>query len=378
MLHPRQFVRLAAFLLAGVLAAQRPVVTVGGPPPNFSDLPAAIAAAAPGSVVEVRPGVYTGFATNKPLRVVLYGAIVQPAAGASYTIEVHDLADPDGFTLIGKNGATLATGPLGAMRVANTPVKVAIESMTMLAGPFQAGLDVRNTGVVHVSRSILVGWPGLQAQFCDLVSCENVIGNPYGVGAVVADSLFESSRSIFIGTAQPALRLVSTDARLASDGTGGMFVTGAVSVPVAAVEALDGSLWWDPSRFLLFPGGGGAALSSAATLVVPIEVPMLNAGPAEPGGVASARLTIAQPSIAMIAMSFLQSTPQVLGPVSIYLDPALYVTAAAGIADPAGLFVQYPIPNDPTLRGEIYAFQGATFNIHGVPRFSAPALWCIE
>ena len=63
-------IAMAALAVAPVFG-QRPVLTVGGQNPQFTDLPAAVAAALPGSVLHVRAGTYTGFVTNKPLRILL-------------------------------------------------------------------------------------------------------------------------------------------------------------------------------------------------------------------------------------------------------------------------------------------------------------------
>ncbi|MCA8952347.1 MAG: hypothetical protein KDE27_22750, partial [Planctomycetes bacterium] len=116
-----------ALLAVSTAKAQRTVITVGGANPSFSNLPAAVAAAAPGSVLVVRPGTHDGFTTNKPLRVVLdftaqTGSIVAPA-GATYAIEVSGLSGNQEFALVGR-GARIHGGALGGIRVSNTAGRV--------------------------------------------------------------------------------------------------------------------------------------------------------------------------------------------------------------------------------------------------------------
>ena len=373
----RQILRaLVPALLAAAIAAQRPVVTVGGSNPNFTDLPQAVAAAAPGSIVEVRAGSYTGFVTSKPLRIALHGATVVPPPGASYAIVVQNLTGADEFVLHG-SFATVLPGVLGAMRIANTSAPVVVESVTF-GGTFESGLEIFNAGAVFVTRSILLGNPGLSAQFCDLVSSENVVGNAVGAGAIVADSLFDSARAIYIGTNQPGLRVFSSDARLSSDGTGAMLVVGQIPVPISPIEAIDSTVYWQPGRFVLAPINGAPALGMQNSTEVQREVPMLNAGPAPLGGPATARMTNGVPVVGMIAMGFVATTPIVTGPLGIYLEPGTFVLSTAGVVDQAGLTVGITVPTDPALRGNLYCFQGVTFPPGAPMATSSPALWYVE
>jgi hypothetical protein len=231
---------LAATVFACALAAQRPVVTVGGPNPDHADLPAAIAAAAPGSIVEVRSGVYTGF------------------------------------------------------------------------------------------------------------------------------------------TCQKALRIFDTVARLSSDGTSGLYVTGAPVVPVSPFEAFDSEVYWNPSSFALGPANGAPVFSSQTTMEVIGEVPMLNAGPAELGGMGVVRMAPPTPAFGMIAVGFLVPTPIVLPPAGVYPNPSSFVMAGSGLIDAAGLALNIPIVNDPAVRGDVMVFQGIAFFPSGGTSLSGPALWYIE
>lgn len=358
------------------LSAQRPVVTVGGVSPDFVDLPQAVAAAAPGSIVEVRPGAYTGFTTSKPLQVVLRGATVQPAPGAAYAIVVQSVAGADPFVLRGDPGTVLA-GPLGAVRVQGTSAPVVVEGV-VLGATTQPALEVFNTGSVFVTRSVLLGAPGMTGQFCDLTSCENVVGSAAGVGAVVINALFASARSIYVGTDQPALRAFTSQVRLASDGSGSLLAFGATPAPISAVEAFDCTVTWDPSRFQLATLGGAPPLAAQQSVEVLEEVPMMNAGPAPLGGVAVARLTSGAPTYGAIAMGGLLASPSVLAGTAYYVEPAGFVLAAVGVVDSAGLTYQLQVPNDPALRGDLICFQGITLPSAGGFAASNAALWHVE
>lgn len=368
---------LVVALVAIAVPAQRPVITVGGVNPNFPDLPPAVAAAPPGAILEVRPGVYTGFATAKPLRVVLQGCTVQPPAGAAYAIAIEGVVGSDQFVVLGQS-ATVLPGSLGAVRVRACSAPVVIESMLLIGGPWQPALDVRDAGIVHVSRSILIGDPGLQAQLADVTISEDVIGNTLGSAVVVADCVFESVRSIVAGTGQAALRVYGSTARLASDGTGAMLVLGASAVPISAFEAYSSAVQWDPARFVLAPANGAPAYQGSASTQLLAEVPMLNGGPAPLGGVASARLTTAVPTAGLIAVGSLRPLPVALGPLVIYPDPATIVVGIAGLTGPAGLTYSAPIPSDPTLRGELLCLQGSVWQGSTTFTLSGPAIWYLE
>tara|TARA_R110002094_G_scaffold57768_3_gene68899 strand:+ start:4179 stop:5309 length:1131 start_codon:yes stop_codon:yes gene_type:complete len=368
---------LVALTCACTLSAQRPVVTVGGINPNHTDLPQAIAAAAPGSIVEVRPGTYTGFTCQKALRVVLTNATVNPPAGANYTIRVENIAGSDPFVIRGV-ATLIESGVLGAMSVSNVQAPVIIEKVTLLGDLQQAALQVLNSGSVHVARAILIGDPALDAQFCNFISTENLIGNSDGAGAVISDSSLDSARTVYVGTDEPALRISDTDARLASDGSSGMFVIGSGLAPVSAFEAFDSDINWTPSLFQLGPANGAPALSAQTTTEVIEDVPMLNAGPAVLGGTAVVRMTSETQMFGAIAMNSLLATPISLPLGRFYINPLSFVMVGTGFVGTAGLQFNVSIPNDPTLRGEVFAFQGLTFLLDGSIPLSGPALWYIE
>ena len=367
----------SAFALAGGAHAQRPTLTVGGVNPQFADLPAAVAAAPAGAVIVCRPGTYTGFQTDKPLRILLEGAAVVPVPGAEFAIDVQNLFGTDEFVLRGRS-SQISAGSLGAVRVRNATAPVIIESVDVYALAGQVGLEVFNAGIVHVSRSILVGSPGMRVQLANFVSSENIVGGVGGVGAQVLDTLFEGVRTIFAGNAAPALCIRDCDARLSSDGTSSLAVLGAPTGPVSALEVANSFLQWQPGRFALVAANGAPALSAVNTVEVVAEVPCLVAGPAELGGTASARLTVGVPTIGLIAISFLRGLPVVLASTGIYVDLPPAVLAAAGVVDGVGLVHTVALPNDPSLRGELFALQAITLPASGDAQLSGAGLWLLN
>jgi len=360
-----------------VVYAQRPVLTVGGTNPQYFDLPAAVAAAQPGSILECRPGVYTGFSTNKALRIVGKNVTIQPPAGADFAIDLQNLQGTVEFVVRGIHMDVIA-GNLGAVRVRNTSAPVLIEGVNMYSLFGQPGLDVFNTNTVYVSRSILVGSPGLRVDLANFVSSENVVGSATGVGAVVTNSVFESVRTIFVGTDQTALRISDSDARLSSDGSASLIVLGAPTVPVSSLELVDSYLQFDPSRFVMIPANGAAFVTEMNSVKVLDEVPCLTGGPAVLGQTATARVTSGTPAIGVIAISWLRPVPLVLASTALLIDLPSAVLATAGVVDQAGLMFGYDLPLDPNLRGEVFAFQALTLPAGGPTQISGAAIWYLE
>ena len=376
--HPLALVAAAVALCAAAAAvpAQRPVVTVGGVNPDYLDLPPAVAAAQPGSIVEVRTGFYTGFATGKALRVVLQGCTIVAPAGAAWAIAIDHVAGADQFVLAGEG--TVLPGTIGAMRVGNTAAPVVIEGILFGGGAQQIALDVYNTGTVHVARSILFADPALSVRWSNLILSECILGNDFGPAAVVSNALCEIVRTVMAGDGQPALRVFDSDVRLSSDGSSTMLVLGAPMVPVSAFEAFDSVVEWDPATFVLGPANGAPAFEGVNTNEIVEEVPVLVGGPAPLGGVATARLTTSAASFGLIGIGGLLPSPLVLGPLGVYVEPASTAVGAIGAVGPAGLTFSVALPNSPVLRGELLCLQGSVMQTATTFVLSGPALWYLE
>lgn len=86
-----------SLLIATAAPASSKTWTVGGSNPDFSDIPAAIAAAADGDLILVRPGSYSGFVLDKGLRIVSSSSAVSLTSG----VTVQNVAAPDRAVLRG-------------------------------------------------------------------------------------------------------------------------------------------------------------------------------------------------------------------------------------------------------------------------------------
>ena len=364
--------------LASVLVAQRPVFTVGGVAPDFASLPAAVAAVPPGSIVVVRPGLHEGFATSKPLRVVLdFGGgagAIQPPAGSAYAITVTNLPPGDEFVLLGRD-ATITGGSVGGLRFANCTAPVVVERVYDVNGPAGIGVSIDNCAAVHLRRSVFTGGVGIEAQFTDLVVSECVAIGSAGAGAVVANSRCESVRTFYTGWSQPGVRLQQSVARFANDGSSTIGVAGA-AVPVAAIEATDCQLQLDPATLGLLPANGAPGLSRVGGTHLVDDVPTLTTSLAAPGTTATATLTSNTPRLGVMFFGGLLPTPFPFLLGSIYVDLAPSpIVVALGLTDGNGLSVPAAVPNSASLRGAIWCLQGGVQAANGQPLLSGPGLW---
>ena len=378
----RRVLRLAILLttLVGApLVGQRPVWTVGGQSPNFTDLPQAVAAAAPGSVLRVRPGTYTGFVTNKPLRILLdftatTGSVVPPA-GSAYAIEVNGLPAGETFALVGR-GARVTSGTLGAVRVANCGGHVVLTAITVAAGNTTSGVDAQNAACVLVERSAVTGTPALQAQDAVVVSTAVDWSSPGGRGIVALRGSLELTLGSSGGRRMPALHVTDGFVRLAGNGATALAVGGAPPGPVAAFEAIRSVVQWQASRFVLTPANGSPGFVQVASQTVVDDVPSLVATGAAPGASMSLNLTRSTPAPGVVVLGNLVVPHQALGLTGLYWDeqqPA--VVLAAGVADAPGLQMQINWPNVTWLLGELFCSQGVVITPSGSLLRSGPAMW---
>lgn len=367
-----------AAVLGSVLAAQRPVFTVGGVAPDFSSLPAAVAGVPPGSILVVRPGLHEGFTTSKPLRVVLdFGGAagaVQAPAGAPYAISVTNLPPGDEFVLLGRD-ATILGGAVGGLRFVDCVAPVVVESVYGVADPGGLGVSIDNCAAVHLRRSVFSGIVGIDAQFADVAISECVVQASAGPGAVFASSRCESARTFFTGWSQPGVRLLQSTARFASDGSAAIGVAGAIA-PVAAIEAVDSQLQFDPATLSLLPANGAPGLLRVGGVHFVDDVPTLTTSLAAPGTTATVTLRSNTPRLGVIFFGGLLPTPFPFGVASIFVDlgPSPIVIALS-LATPAGITVPATIPTSTALHGATWCLQGGVQGANGDALLSGPGLW---
>lgn len=367
-------------LLAAASSAQRPVLTVGGTSPNYNDLPQAVAAALPGSVLQVRPGTYTGFSTNKPLRIVLdftsTTGMVQAPTGANYTIELNGLAAGQEFVIVGR-GARITAAALGVVRIANTQGSAVLRGLTVTGGGLP-GLDVQNAASVIVENSFCGGLPGLQIQDASLASSSVAWSSSAGFGAVALRASLDCTHGSFAGFGAPALRATDSTVRLAGNGTTELRVDGSPTGPVAAFEAIQTAVTWEPSRFVLVSANGAPGLLRVGGQLFVDDVPGLVASGGPPGSTMSVRMTRAGSAPGLIVLGSLVLPHIALGLAGLYWDqnqPAIVL--AIGPVDTAGLQRQVMWPNVPWLLGEQFCCQGAVVRANGTLLPSGPGMWTV-
>lgn len=365
--------------MAAGLAAQRPVFTVGGANPSFASLPMAVAAAAPGAVIIVRPGNHTGFVTNKPLRIILdftfQTGLVSAPAGSAYAIEVNGLPAGTDFAIVGR-GARINGGTIGAIRVANCGGRVAIDGVEASLGNTKVGLDVQNAATVAVQHCRFWGRHGLQAQDAVVSMIGTSCSSAVSFGLVALRGTLDLALGSYVGNAAPGIRVTDSTVHLAGDGTTPIRVAGTPTVPVSAFESINSDVQWDGSRFVMTPKNGAPGFAMVGGVVVTDELPALVATGGAPGAVMTATMTRPTPAAGLIALGNLTVSHPVFGLSGIYLDefrPLLAI--AVGTVDANGLTRQASWPNVPWLLGEVFCCQGFVAPAGGGLLRSAPGIW---
>lgn len=363
---------LAGCLLLPGLTAQ--TFTVGGTAPDYPDLQTAVAAVPPGAVLQVRAGRYRGFTTGKPLRIRLefQGAegAIEAAPGAAHAIVVTGLPPFATFAMVG-DAAQVTGGSLGAIRVAGTAGSVVLSGLDVDAGAGVA-LDVQNAAPVHVHATRLRGAPGLQVQNALLVGNDLHVTATAGSAVAALQATLDLSRGGLASRDQPALQLTDCTTRLTGDGATVLKVGGPTALPVPVVSTQGGQLAWQPSRFVLVPANGAAAVATAGTVVLPDDGPSLTVTAGPPGAPGSIRLRnpVPLPAVTIVAP---YAFPVFVGPAAFWVDLGQpYTIASVGIADPNGLAVAFTMPTSPALLGDVSCVQGAVFATV-FPTLSGPA-----
>jgi hypothetical protein len=372
---------LFASVLAGVLAAQRPILYVGGANPTHPNLAAAVAAAPPGAIIIVGPGSWQGFETTKPLTILLdftsSNGTMNAPPNADYTVAVHDLPIGSEFVLKGR-GAYVRTGRLGAIRVTNCVGTVSLEGLSVVSAAVGPALEIRNTSVVNVQHATLLGAPALLVTD-GLVSGHDcaIAGSGSGVEGIVAmRSNLDLALGGYAGAGTPAIRCYGGWLRMAGDGATPVRVLGAV-VPTSAIEVVDVGVLWDPGGFTVTPAGGAPPLLALGSTVGTLDAPSLAAACAGIGSTATTVLSRRSSGAGLIVFGGRITTPLLSTVGYRWLEPTLLPTViAVGAVTPAGLGAQIVIPQDPLLLGSSFGVQGAVLQGSLIVE-SNPAHWTV-
>ena len=178
----------AVLVLAAPLASAK-TWTVGGTGADFSDLPAAIAAASDGDVILVRSGAYSGFDLDKGLAIVSSAAAVSIAGD----VTIHDVAAPGRAVLRG-----FVFDDESVLTLRSSSGEIVVEEVTL---PFTYDDTVTR---VHVSdcsnvaftdldaeggRSLTKAGPAVLLERSSVRFAQAVILGGYGSGADDANSI---------------------------------------------------------------------------------------------------------------------------------------------------------------------------------------------
>ncbi|MCR9244273.1 MAG: hypothetical protein NXI31_04525 [bacterium] len=360
----------------GVAIAQRPLVTVGGSNPNFLSLQAAVTAAAPGSVLEVRAGTYTGFVVDKSLRIQFgSGVIINAPSGATHAVTIQNL--PPGQDLLFRGSNTRVNGgALGGIRVRNCSGTVMLDEINGTLNSARIGLSAQNVASLFVRASRFGGLHGLEARDAVLVSDDVAWSSAVGVAVTAVRGTLEFTHGSFVGNLAPAIRLVDTAVRLAGDGSTRIEVQGSTTTPIAAFEAINTDVQFLSSRFVMLPKNGANAFSQVGGALFTDDVPGIETSYGPPGSVMRATLTRGTSAPGFLLLGKLTRSHAAFGVQGIYLDElAPLFPIAVGQVNSTGLTRQVTWPNAAWLLGEVFGCQGYVLPATGGGLRSAPGIW---
>lgn len=164
-MFPTPLVRSACalFLLAPLCAAG--VLTVGptGSGAQFLQIQAAVDAAAAGDVILVRPGIYSQFQVDKPLRILGDGTGVVLILGAGFGAQVRDIAAGQELVLSGMEvRSTPSHPPQSVLTLENCAGTVVLQDLLLPdRSTFVVGLQIESCARVLLEESeLFAGVPG--------------------------------------------------------------------------------------------------------------------------------------------------------------------------------------------------------------------------
>lgn len=367
---PLAFCAIAVFSAGATgIAAQRTWIVdfYNGAGADFTDLPPAVAAASPRDFIRVRRGVYSGFATDKPLKILGSGAGVGQ-------ISVAGLNAGESFVMSGLFGPA-------SLRLINNSGRVHIQNWSeSTASPFNLG-EIRDCHLVSFTGCALRN--GLMCLNSTVVLANSTVEGFGGVGTPtistpglrIAGSRVYISMSAVRGhdsyppcrycqqdtTATPGIVSTRSTVHL---GRGSSVVGGTASPRQAGgiasnpgIVADNTELFLDPEAYIV--GSLGAPAIASDRPPVFGHRPGLAASGAPPGGRIDVTVSSLAGSVVAVAASRpgLPIYPTPLGDIA--LDPYSAVLIGLGICDNSGTWMTFiTVPPDPTIAASPFAIQG--------------------
>lgn len=388
---------LAAGALSAALTAQGRVWIVdaaNGAGANFTDLPAAEAAAAPTDVLVVRPGTYSAFTTSKGIDVLgvpgqtivtssIVSQMVVSGLPAGQTFSAHGLNLAGQATLPPRATISGCAGVVNLQRIepagsapnaAETHVVVhdcAFVSMlecgltASTVSPFALSTDGSNVSIVG---SRLFGRYGFSDPRVGMWSATPALTVMSGSRVFLASTTLRGGDGAavwpYLGTYLPSEaaavlsggRLVVGSAAsldgILSAGTGAT-----TTLPVSAIAGT-GTLLLDSAALLSSYAGAPAVAATVTATIAP--VPGLRASGETLGGIAAVVLR-SSPGAPFVIAAGLPAPALALPYGPLFLAPASLIYLATGFQNGGGsTTVSVPLPANPSMRGFGLGLQAAS------------------
>lgn len=341
---------------------------------HFTDIPPAVAAAANGDTLRIRPGVYSPFATGKALALLgEAGAIVRGALppGRPAVVDISQLAAGRTFVIdrlrveplfenVGISGGacagrihledvdvvapTVSTTPIGACSfhqcnlvtltdgTLNGAPALRVSASTVVA----TGVRIEGTDPCLASRCRIVG-TGIRADSASVLLARSSVRGGNG-------SIFTTP----VVLPEPAIRAQGSTLVVTGDATTAILAGSiAAHAPTAAIQADAGTVHLDTSIVVLGSQGGPAVAGTAA--VLRRRIPALLAAGTPPGGALGGELTASAGSPFQI-LAGLPGDPITIPLGTVMFDPAVVLPIAMSTIGASGRFpFAVQMPADPAL-----------------------------
>lgn len=370
---------LALSLLLSPLAAQRTwiVDAANGPGTDFTDLPPAVAAAAPGDLLLARTGSYNGFATSIGIHVVALGTCtIAPTVVGGKNLVVTNLPAAQTFSMHGFEG--WRRFPFFADLIGNQGLVVlsAVRTLeTCGCGPLHQnppGIVVTDCTQVVLDGVVNYAQPAVLSTRSRTLVTNCLLGSVTpndpmgdclyvdgGEVDVVESTLDARAASDVNGVPQPAVRLLGGTLRVRGSATamiqGGFLVN--PNAPAAAIFGTGGNLVLDPDVALNPSMGQNVALNLSGTQLTQRQQAAALVGALSRGAPLQADV-LAQAGAPCALLVGLPRPPLATPLGTLELDLAATLTLVAGNAGANGkLTSSVPVPTTLGL-GQSLTFQG--------------------
>lgn len=373
-----------ANLLCASLAAQRTwiVDAAAGPGHDFTDLPTALAAAAHGDKLLLRPGGYRGATTDRGVTIAGVGATLRSP------LRITGLPLGRTFALVGLSSDP-ATSSNGIVECIDNAGTVLLDRLTMQVPriwfqPVTPPCLIERSDAVVVSQCSFTGSPGarLLASRVTFVHCQLTGSDGYiqGHGGVAGQPAltceFASVELVacrakggamasfppYVALPGVALTARQSELRLAGAAPDGLEAgSGAIGYGAAALSVEGGTLYLDPTLALL-SSGGLSPIVGQSELRVLRRLPALRVATAPSGGTWRSELHAPLGWLDALCLD-LAPAPRSTQAGTLWLDPARLIVVDVGIVDASQRRrVSLPVPARSELLGVALALQSLTLD----------------